>query len=140
MQLLLLLLFVLFLGKSLPPAVIQLLYSISLILKECLSFLLPFMVFAFISSGILAFKKRAPLVILVLLTCIMLSNSLTAFFAYLVSMDEGKLYGSVTSTTEGWTGHIRMGPAPIDGKLFKTQAAARKLVEQEVQKRMKAWK
>lgn len=122
MQLLLLLLFVLFLGKSLPPAIIQLLYSISLTLKECLSFLLPFMVFAFISSGILAFKKRAPLVILILLTCIMLSNSLTAFFAYLVStsmlacITNGVVLDALTAQTivqPLWSIHL---PKPVSSE------------------------
>lgn len=72
-------------GNMLTTNTIQLFYTISLTFKECLSFLLPYMVFAFISSGILAFKKRAPIVIGVLLTCILLSNSLVALFAYLSS-------------------------------------------------------
>lgn len=84
-QLLIILGSVIFFGNMLTTSTIQLFYSISLTFKECLSFLLPFMVFAFISSGILAFKKRAPIVIGVLLTCILLSNSLVALFAYLVS-------------------------------------------------------
>lgn len=84
-QLLIILGSVIFFGNMLTTSTIQLFYSISLTFKECLSFLLPYMVFAFISSGILAFKKRAPIVIGVLLTCILLSNSLVALFAYLVS-------------------------------------------------------
>jgi len=84
-QLLIILGFVVFFGNMLSYQTVQLFYSISLTFKECLSFLLPFMVFAFICSGILAFKKRAPLVIGVLLTCILLSNSLVALFAYLTS-------------------------------------------------------
>lgn len=84
-QLLVVLGSVIFFGNMLTANTIQLFYSVSLTFKECLSFLLPFMVFAFISSGILAFKKRAPIVIGILLTCILLSNSLVALFAYLVS-------------------------------------------------------
>lgn len=84
-QLLIILGSVILFGNMLTTSTIQLFYSISLTFKECLSFLLPYMVFAFISSGILAFKKRAPIVIGVLLTCILLSNSLVALFAYIVS-------------------------------------------------------
>ena len=84
-QLLLILSSVVLFGNMLSSHTIQLFYSISLTFKECLSFLLPFMVFSFISSGILAFKKRAPIVIGILLTCILLSNSLVALFAYIAS-------------------------------------------------------
>lgn len=84
-QLLIILGSVVLFGNMLSDTTVQFFYSISLTFKECLSFLLPFMVFAFICSGILSFKKRAPVVMGVLLGCILISNGLTALFAYLVS-------------------------------------------------------
>lgn len=72
-------------GNMLTTTMIQFFYSISLTFKECLNFLLPFLVFAFICSGILSFKKQAHIVMLLLLCCILLSNGITAFFAYLMS-------------------------------------------------------
>ncbi|MBM17645.1 MAG: hypothetical protein CL947_01085 [Epsilonproteobacteria bacterium] len=84
-QLLLVLGFVVFFGCKLDLCTIQFFYTLSLTLKECLSFLLPFIVFSFISSGILSFKKNAPTVIGILLSCILISNATIAFFAYFVS-------------------------------------------------------
>ncbi len=71
-------------GHLIPETAIQFFYSISLIFKECLGFLLPFIVFAFITSGILSFKKNAPIVLGILLTSVLLSNSIVAFFSYFV--------------------------------------------------------
>ncbi|MBP6870227.1 cation:dicarboxylase symporter family transporter [Candidatus Babeliales bacterium] len=71
-------------GNLIDPTVINVLYSISLVFKECLGFLLPFMVFSFIATGILSFKKNAPLVLGILLASIICSNSIVAFFAYFV--------------------------------------------------------
>lgn len=83
-QLSLVLLTVALVGNILSPTTINFFYSISLIFKECLGFLLPFMVFSFISTGILSFKKNAPFVLAILLACIILSNSIVAFFAYFI--------------------------------------------------------
>lgn len=71
-------------GHLIPELGINLFYSISLIFKECLGFLLPFIVFAFISSGILSFKKNAPAVLAILLGAVLLSNSIVAFFSYFI--------------------------------------------------------
>lgn len=84
-QLLGVLVFIIAFGNHLPTSTLQFFYSISLMFKELLSFLLPFLVFAFISSGILSFKKNAPLVLGILLVSIVSSNSLVAFFSYFVS-------------------------------------------------------
>lgn len=71
-------------GSLIPEIAINFFYSISLVFKECLGFLLPFIVFSFIASGILSFRKNAPLVLSILLGCVLLSNSIVAFFSYLV--------------------------------------------------------
>ena len=83
-QLLIVLVCVALFGNLLPTTAINFFYSISLVFKECLGFLLPFIVFSFITTGILSFKKNAPLVLGILLTCIICSNSIVAFFAYFV--------------------------------------------------------
>jgi Na+/H+-dicarboxylate symporter len=84
LQLLFVLLAVGLFGTFLPVSYITFFYSISLVFKECLSFLLPFIVFSFISTGILSFKKNAPLVLGILLTAIITSNSIVAFFSYFI--------------------------------------------------------
>ena len=71
-------------GQFVPETGINFFYSISLVFKECLGFLLPFIVFAFITSGILSFKKNAPVVLGILLSSVLLSNSIVAFFSYFV--------------------------------------------------------
>jgi len=83
-QLLLVLLCVTLFGNILPISAMELFYSISLVFKECLGFLLPFIVFSFITTGILSFKKNAPVVLGILLTCIIFSNSIVAFFSYFI--------------------------------------------------------
>ena len=83
-QLFLVLIVVGLFGNLLNETTINFFYSISVVFKECLSFLLPFIVFAFITSGILSFKKNAPIVLGILLACVLLSNALVAFFSYFV--------------------------------------------------------
>ncbi len=81
-QLLLVLITVITLGNFLPVHAIEIFYSISLSLKECLGFMLPFMVFAFITAGVLSFKKNTPVVIAVLVSCVFASNLLVPLFSY----------------------------------------------------------
>lgn len=82
-KLFLILIFVGLFGNLLDVTTINFFYSLSLIFKECLSFLLPFIVFSFITTGILSFKKNAPLVLGILLTCVLLSNAVVAFLSYI---------------------------------------------------------
>lgn len=84
-QLLLVLGIVILFGHKLPPQAIQMFYTLSLIFKECLGFLLPFMIFSFITTGIMSFQKNTPLIITVLLFCVLLSNGLTPLISYFVS-------------------------------------------------------
>ncbi len=83
-QLLIVLIAVAFFGNMLNETTINFFYSISLVFKECLGFLLPFIVFSFITTGILSFKKNAPLVLGILVGCIVLSNLTVAFISYMV--------------------------------------------------------
>ena len=83
-QLLITLGFVIIFGTFLPTEIIQLCYSISLTFKECLGFLLPFIVFSFVGAGVLSFKKNAPFVIGILLTTVLISNATISLFAYTI--------------------------------------------------------
>lgn len=69
-------------GHSVPEPVVRALYSFSLVFKECLGFFLPAVIFSFVLSGILAFKKNAPLVLGVLLLLIVTSNVLVCLTSY----------------------------------------------------------
>jgi len=84
-QLFLILIIVGCFGNLLNETTINYFYSISVIFKECLNFLLPFIVFSFITSGILSFKKNAPVVLGILLVCVLCSNAAVAFFSYFIS-------------------------------------------------------
>lgn len=84
-QLLCVLAFVIAFGCKLDPCTINFFYSLSLTFKECLGFLLPFIVFSFICSGILSFKRNAPAVIGILLSCVLLSNATISLIAYFTS-------------------------------------------------------
>lgn len=59
-------------------------YTFSLLFKEILGLFLPLIVFSFILGGILSFKKNAPVVLLILLAAILLSNFIVATLAFFV--------------------------------------------------------
>lgn len=63
----------------------QLFYTFSMFFKECLGFLLPFIIFSFITVGIISLKKNAPTILSILLGMIILSNSIVAFFSYFMT-------------------------------------------------------
>lgn len=74
---------VLFFGKSFGQDTVRSFYTFSFLFKEVLGLFLPVMVFAFILGGFLSYKKRAPIVLLILLVFIIISNflvSTTSFF------------------------------------------------------------
>jgi Na+/H+-dicarboxylate symporter len=73
-------------AQWMPFEALQYIYTVSFLIKELLSFALPFIVFIFVSAGILSFKKNAPLILAVLLSYIFLSNMATAFFTYFISL------------------------------------------------------
>lgn len=82
MQLLTVLIAVVALGHLLPIEMVSFFYTISLMLKEFLGFMLPFMVFSFIAAGVLSFKKNTPIVIAILLACVFTSNLLVPLISY----------------------------------------------------------
>src|ERR1700722_14052255 len=82
MQLTGVILFVILCGGMFNTYTVQLCYTFSLLFKELLSLFLPAIVFSFVLSGILSFKKNAPIVLLLLLGSIFLSNAFVALSSY----------------------------------------------------------
>ena len=84
LQLIAVIIGVIFFGSLCSTYTIEVCYTFSLIFKEFLAFLLPFIVFSFVLGGILSFKKNAPIVLLILIGAIFCSNALVALFSYAV--------------------------------------------------------
>jgi Na+/H+-dicarboxylate symporter len=87
LQLLLVLLFVVFFGQYFSVKTISCFYTFSMIFKEFLNVLLPGIVFSFIASGIISFKKNAPLVLLVVLVSIICSNIAASLVSYFIGIN-----------------------------------------------------
>jgi len=81
-QLLLVIAFVFIFGAYLPVIFARFFYTFSLLFKSLLLFFLPFMLFAFVFNGIIAFRKGATIVLLVLLGCVLCSDIVIAIFTY----------------------------------------------------------
>lgn len=82
MQLLLMVLAVVFLGKYIPLEIKRFFYAVSLTLKEALYFLLPVIVFSYLTSCILSFKKGVLAFISILLTVSFISTFCTTLVSY----------------------------------------------------------
>lgn len=93
-QLIAIILAVLFFGHLVPLPIIRGCYTFSLLFKEFLGLLLPFMVFFFVSSGIVSFKKNAPAILAILFGSIFLSNAIVAFLSYGVMSYIGPMLSS----------------------------------------------
>jgi Na+/H+-dicarboxylate symporter len=83
-QLLIVIILVGLFGKYLSPELIKGSYTFSLIFKEILTALLPYMIFSFISTGFFSFKSKAPIIFSVLLLFIIISNTTAAFFSFFI--------------------------------------------------------
>ena len=81
-QLIAIILAVVLFGGIASPSFIQLAYTFSVVFKELLSAFLPFMVFFFVVTGILSFRKNAPLILGILLSSIFISNAFVALVSY----------------------------------------------------------
>jgi len=75
--------FILLFGAYIPETIARFFYTLTLYYKVFLMIFLPFMLFAFIFNGILAFRKGATVVLLVLLGSIFLSNIIVALVSYI---------------------------------------------------------
>ena len=69
-------------GHYLTEYQVRIFYTFSLFFKEILGFCLPFIIFSFILSGILSFKKGAHIVLAVLFICIVVSNFLISMTSF----------------------------------------------------------
>jgi Na+/H+-dicarboxylate symporter len=76
--------FIIFLGDFVPEALQRALFTVSIFMKETLVFFMPFIVFAFIFSCLSAFQRRAPLLIVMILTFVVCSNFVFVHLGYLV--------------------------------------------------------
>lgn len=81
-KLLLVLLSVVFLGDYIPLEIQSVLLTFSTIIKEILSLLIPFVVFAYLSSCLLSFEKNAPMFLCILLALIAASNYVSTWLGY----------------------------------------------------------
>lgn len=66
--------FIIFLGDFIPEWIQRTFFTISIIMKETLVFSMPLIVFAFIFSCLSAFREKAPLLIVLVLTFVIISN------------------------------------------------------------------
>ena len=82
LQLILVIVGVMLLGNLIPMPIVQVSYTFSVLFKELLGLILPFMVFFFVMAGILSFQRNAPLVLAVLLGTIFFSNGIVALVSY----------------------------------------------------------
>ena len=76
--------FIMLFGDWIPEEVQRAFFTISVLMKETLVFCMPFIVFSFIFACLSAFQKRAPLLILLILSLVVLSNFIfvqISFFA-----------------------------------------------------------
>lgn len=65
-----------------PADGLRIFYTTSFIIKELLEFTLPFIVFFFISNGVVAFRKNSIAMIILLLGSVFASNGLTSLYTY----------------------------------------------------------
>lgn len=78
-------LFVLFFGNFLPEWFLRASYTFSMTFKELLNFCLPFIIFSFVLTGILSFKRNAPIVLAILMGMIFFSNGLVALVSFFLA-------------------------------------------------------
>lgn len=83
-QLILVIASVLMFGDYFDTRFVCFFYTFSLLFKEILSLLLPFIIFSFVVVGILSFKKNAPIVLGVLIASVFFSNSVIALLTYML--------------------------------------------------------
>lgn len=78
--------FVFAFGDHFSETLVQFFYTFSLLFKQILSLFLPLIIFSFVLTGILSFKRNAPVVLGVLVASIFLSNSIIAMLTYFVGI------------------------------------------------------
>ncbi|MEB3702066.1 Cation:dicarboxylase symporter family transporter [Candidatus Bealeia paramacronuclearis] len=75
-------LFITFFGEYIPTPLERTFFTISLIIKELLVFSLPFIIFVFVTSCLLSFGQRGPLLIFSIFGVLTVSNFVGLLFGY----------------------------------------------------------
>ncbi|PCI74431.1 hypothetical protein COB28_01240 [Candidatus Dependentiae bacterium] len=73
---------VLFGGNLMPLVMVKSIFTLSLLFKTCLMAFLPFLIFSYVTSGILSLRKNAPLILAVILGLVCLSNFIVGMTSY----------------------------------------------------------
>ena len=81
-QLIAVIIFVFLFGGLFNEFFVRSFYTFSILFKELLTLFLPFIIFAFVLTGILSFKKNAPIVLSLMLGLIFISNWFVAMIVY----------------------------------------------------------
>lgn len=81
-QLVLCLVFAFALGDQLSETHVKFIYTISCVLKEIIMSILPIMIFSYIFAAILSLEKNAPILILVIVSLVVISNALVSFTSF----------------------------------------------------------
>ena len=76
--------FVFLCGDYFNESLVRFFYTFSLMFKELLTFVLPFIIFSFVLTGILSFKRNAPVILACLVGAIFISNFIVALLTYAV--------------------------------------------------------
>lgn len=82
MQLLTMVAFVGFFGNNLPLVLVRSIFTVSILFKTILMALLPFLIFSYVVTGVVALRKNGPLVLAVLLGLVSVSNFLVGMISY----------------------------------------------------------
>lgn len=96
-------------GDAIPIAIQESLLALSYLIKDILTFVIPFIVFVFIASSLLSFQRSAPALVLILLGAVVTVNYLVTFMGYAV----GNLFMpdlSAIKTVAQATGHSALQP------------------------------
>ena len=82
LQLVLVIAGVLLFGSYSSETVVRACFTFSTVFKDLLGLLLPWILFTFVATGILSFKKNAPLVLAIMVAMIFVSNGLAALLTF----------------------------------------------------------
>lgn len=107
MQLLVIAVFVLLFGASMPFWLVRSIFTVSVLFKTFLLALLPFLIFSYVVTGILALRKNAPLILAVLLTMVCISNCIVGITSYFICTSLMPLLlqqGAAVATMESFWG------------------------------------
>lgn len=72
-------------GPYVNESIVRACYTFSVLFKDVLAILLPAILFSFVASGILSFKKNAPLILGIMVSLIFVSNACAALVSYIVA-------------------------------------------------------